>query len=134
HEDHPYQFVKLLITFSPLHALGAVALAASLSRLLAGGLRGCPASRVGAAVPWLPVLVAAATAAAGTARMAFASADPDAVNVRTNQHAALDADFRHSRLCLEDVKDYALLVRPSNNFQHYRQGWALYFARHNRVW
>ena len=45
HEDHPYQFVKLLITVSPLHALGAVALAASLSRLLAGGLRVCPASR-----------------------------------------------------------------------------------------
>jgi len=126
--DHPYQFVKLLITVSPLYALGVVLLTNMLAR---AGI-GSGGARPG--IVWLPVLLVTAVASVGSARMVVQSTDPTETAWRTHQEVALSPHFRRLRRQLEAMHGWDLLVRPGSNHLGYQQIWTLYFARHNRVW
>ncbi len=132
--DHHYQFFKILITVSPLYALGTVALAVLVGRRLTSVNVTRPlAKRAAVFAAWLPVLFGAGVAGTGTAALAYQSADPK-LWFRSQQHVALGEQFRSLRLRLEDMQDEALLIRPLNFYLGYQQNWSVYWARFNKVW
>jgi hypothetical protein len=132
-QNYSYQFYKLLLTVSPLYALGVVALGAKLAwRIRHLPLAARPQLLVTAAI-WLPVLLATAVAAHGSFTIAADSADPHQTT-RTYQHLALDADFRALRQELQSLRGHNLLYRPSPRMPNYYQLWTMYFGRHNQVW
>jgi hypothetical protein len=133
--QYPYQFAKLLITFCPLFALGAVLLAAHAVRLRDGLWSTRAVRPVAWCLAWLPVAAMTAAAGGGSAVMAVRSSQAGVEGWRMyHQQVALSQDFRQLRHRLEKTGDLDLLVRPASLELHFQQYWTLYFARHNRVW
>jgi hypothetical protein len=111
--DHPYQFYKMLLTVSPLLALG-----------LAFVGRGRP---IGRAVQ-VAVLVLAVWQ---TGRLALETARAEPAP-RSAAHVLLDPDMRELEDTLEALAGRDLVIVHSRGPMV--TGWLSYFARRNRVW
>jgi hypothetical protein len=121
---HPYQLQKLLLTVSPLLALG-VALAARLVPVPGQG-RGCPAWRVATGVP---LGVVFSLAAAGTVDMVWTSG-VRLGTTRSSAPALAGSDLLHMQDRLEQSAGRSVLVAHCNPIH---RSWLAYFARRHFV-
>lgn len=134
-DDHPYQFYKLMLSVSPLLALGLALLARR-----AGG-PGYPLPGAGARVRLLPLpgaaLLGAALAAGvvATGHMAYQSAQRLPVT-RVPLRCLMDPDVKQVQRNLEKMRGQDLLIACSEvpeDANGFYSGWLSYYARRNRV-
>jgi len=135
-DKHPYQFYKLLLTMSPLLAVG---LALLCQNLLPGAAThgraqiatGSPRWRLGITVLLLGAV--AFLGASGTCRMAVRSSFLQ-VYERCNAGLFLAADMREAQDRLATLRNRDVLIAaPYSPPQEFLAGWLAYFARGNRV-
>jgi hypothetical protein len=137
--DRPYQFYKVLISVSPLYALGTVALGTIVAGAL-GRCLGCGAwARLSTGVVWLPVLAAVTLAGLSSYGLVMQSTGPEQYTrpdlaFRMLQGTALDDDFRELRQELESLRGQKVLMRAWGRSPSYTQLWSSYFGRFNQLW
>ena len=132
--EHPYQFYKVLVTVSPLLALGLTGWACSLARYRPAGLKPSPIwRRVVTAGVCSCVGLGVFVAGAGSLLAAAMSAQ-DFPRYRSAQHMATDHDFLALRDYLASVKGQNIVYRAPAGLHGYQHFWIMYFARHNQLW
>jgi hypothetical protein len=125
--QHPYQFYKLLLTVSPLLALG-LALVGSY------GLQ--PLATLSVQRPWLticlplPLMIVLVLGTVATAGMVLKSASAKP-RPRSGADVLLVADMRRLQDLLEELPECNVLIGHPNA---YHRSWLAYFARRHRVW
>jgi hypothetical protein len=133
-DKHTYQFFKLLVTVTPLLALGVVALGALAVRVPWGGWRRCAQGVSGSLL-----LAGIATTGLGSYVLVMQTTRPAVeehpfLSSLLGQHAALNDDFREWRDHLESLRGQSVLLRPAGPVPGYSLNWGCYFGRHNRLW
>lgn len=126
--DRPYQFYKLLLSFSPLFVIG---LGYTLLELLPAR----PARAWALAVGFVLALVGVSSAAA-TLDMAIASTRLDQYSERYSAYYLLNADMRRLQDFAEGLHDRNIYFDQTDETWDtgFVNAWLSYFTRHNRIW
>ena len=130
--EHPYQVYKLLITISPLLALGLVCLVCRLSR---GQTQEAPVGNWSWSSAWPAVaramlLVTVGGAALSTVLMVRRSIKYVAW-YRTAQVSTRDPDLKRVERLLASLRGEAIVCRGAGGVANI---WLAYFGRFNRLW
>jgi hypothetical protein len=132
-EPRPYQFYKVLLSVSPLLALGLALLAQPPQ--YAGEVARLP-FRLFACLALGTTLIAGA---AGTIEIAYRTSRSAFTTTRCPAYALLAPEMRQLQVRLERLRGKNLLITSLHGCQGidsagYLNGWCAYFARHNRAW
>jgi hypothetical protein len=130
--EHPYQFFKVLVTVSPLWAVGLTAWACSLVQHKRAGLQSRPALHRLTVCVCCSLAVGTLVAAGGSLWSAVLSSF-DLCTYRSSQHLATDRDFLALRDYLTPLHGQNIVYRAPAG-QRYQHLWIMYYARHNQLW
>jgi hypothetical protein len=134
--EHPYQLFKILVTFSPLLALGVAALScAVIDRVQVRWPERSKWRRLAIGGVWSCFVLDVAVVAGGSLTLSLQSGSPREAN-RSVQHVAQDNDLQTLRQHLATLEGHNLLYRASaQGLKHFYQHlWIMYHGRHNRLW